>query len=438
MTIKRFGSDLKLMNGYQLFDLGGCSLATLQTPITYLPRKPILPTLFSYVELFAGIGGFRQSLDVFGGDCVFASEINEVAQKAYTALYGDEHLRGDITEISAEEVPCHDVLVGGFPCQTFSISGRRLGVQDTRGTLFYDAVRIAAHHQPKFLLFENVKGLLSNANGDTVAAMLHALNEIGYYVDLHMLDSSFFHVAQSRERLFILGVRKDLLAQSPWNIQGKSILARTKKRLLAEGLETFAFNWPQQDEVTVRIRHILEPQVAEKYYLTDVRVGELVKEYNHLMQLEEPTKQQQQSLLTLNQQIRDCIQEIVNKTRKNQTIGVTIKPNGDMRPFRADFRKSGLSELTIQCADNLAATVTAAHMPKVYGEQTDYRVRKLIPKEGLKIQGFPDHIHDHLVAAGISDSQICKLAGNAVCVPVVDAIVMNFWHFAVQHILQTD
>src|SRR5699024_3895475 len=117
---------------------------------------------FTYVSLFSGIGGFEQALNKFGGTCVFASEFDKFAQQSYTALYGDEHLHGDITQIDAKDVPDHDLLVGGFPCQSFSVAGKRKGFEDTRGTLFFEIARIAREKQPKALLLENVKGLVNH------------------------------------------------------------------------------------------------------------------------------------------------------------------------------------------------------------------------------------------------------------------------------------
>src|SRR5699024_7368963 len=117
---------------------------------------------FTYASLFSGIGGFEQALNKLGGTCVFASEFDKFAQQSYTALYGDEHLHGDITNIDENGVPEHDLLVGGFPCQAFSVAGKRGGFEDARGTLFFEVARIAKEKQPKALLLENVKGLVGH------------------------------------------------------------------------------------------------------------------------------------------------------------------------------------------------------------------------------------------------------------------------------------
>src|SRR5690625_4442727 len=173
-------------------------------------------TAFNYVSLFSGIGGFEQALNKLGGTCVFASEFDKFATQSYTALYGDDHLHGDITKIEAEEIPEHDLLVGGFPCQSFSVAGKRKGFEDTRGTLFFDIARIAAEKRPKALLLENVKGLVNHDKGNTLDVMIETLNEIGYVVDLDEIGSKYFGVPQNRERIFIVAIREDLIEQEEW------------------------------------------------------------------------------------------------------------------------------------------------------------------------------------------------------------------------------
>src|SRR5699024_2666337 len=123
---------------------------------------------FTSVSCFSGEGGFEQALNKLGGTCVFASEFDKFAQQSYTALYGDEHLHGDITKIDEKDVPEHDLLVGGFPCQAFSVAGKRGGFEDARGTLFFEVARIAKEKQPKALLLENVKGLVGHDKGKTL------------------------------------------------------------------------------------------------------------------------------------------------------------------------------------------------------------------------------------------------------------------------------
>src|SRR5699024_5808416 len=207
---------------------------------------------FTYVSLFSGIGGFEQALNKLGGTCVFASEFDKFAQQSYTALYGDEHLHGDITKIDEKDVPEHDLLVGGFPCQAFSVAGKREGFADTRGTLFFDIARIAAEKKPKALLLENVKGLINHDKGNTLDTMIKTLNDIGYVVDFDVLNSKYFGVPQNRERIFIVAIREDLIDSEPFSEEsttGQTIVPKGKRRI-GEWAHTFKFDWPEQAEVS--------------------------------------------------------------------------------------------------------------------------------------------------------------------------------------------
>ncbi|KAL3938740.1 MAG: hypothetical protein SGBAC_006413 [Bacillariaceae sp.] len=185
------------------------------------PQKPLPPvdlgafhaeakpnTSFTYIELFAGIGGFRIALDRLGGHCVFSSEIDRFARASYEANYADRPA-GDITRISEEDIPPHDMLVGGFPCQSFSFSGERKGFEDHRGVLFLEIVRILKKHQPKVILLENVRGLLTHEDGRTFQVIVSHLDEVGYEISHQLLDAVHL-VPQERKRIYIVGIRKDL------------------------------------------------------------------------------------------------------------------------------------------------------------------------------------------------------------------------------------
>src|SRR5690625_2726931 len=245
-------------------------------------------TAFNYVSLFSGIGGFEQALNRLGGTCVFASEIDKFAAQAYETLYG-EAPAGDITKIEAKDIPDHDLLVGGFPCQSFSVAGKREGFEDTRGTLFFDIARIAAEKKPKALLLENVKGLVNHDKGNTLDTMIQTLNDIGYVVDFDVLNSKYFGVPQNRERIFIVAIRKDLVESEPFNDEattGNTIVPKGKRRIGAWA-KTLNFDFPEQMEVTTRLRDILESEVDEKYYLDEEKTAKLVAQLEG--QTEEPT-----------------------------------------------------------------------------------------------------------------------------------------------------
>lgn len=169
-------------------------------------------TDFKFIDLFAGIGGTRIAFESAGGECVFSSEWDEHCQKTYMANFG-ENPHGDITKIDEKEIPDFDVLVAGFPCQPFSSIGKRQGFKHkTQGTLFYDVARIIEAKKPSAFLLENVKGLTTHNNGDTLKTIIGVLeNELGYKVRYRILDASNFGVPQKRERVYIVGFRKDLV-----------------------------------------------------------------------------------------------------------------------------------------------------------------------------------------------------------------------------------
>lgn len=163
---------------------------------------------FSFIDLFAGIGGTRIAFEKVGGRCVFSSEWDVHSQKTYQANFG-EIPHGDITKIAAKDIPKFDVLVAGFPCQPFSSIGKRQGFEHkTQGTLFYDVARIINHHKPKAFLLENVAGLLTHDDGRTFTTIISTLVELGYEVEYKILDASDFGVPQKRARIYIVGFNK--------------------------------------------------------------------------------------------------------------------------------------------------------------------------------------------------------------------------------------
>lgn len=161
-----------------------------------------------FIDLFAGIGGFRIALESFDAKCVFTSEWDKYAQITYHANFG-EIPAGDITKINAKDIPSHDVLCAGFPCQAFSISGKQNGFSDTRGTLFFDIARIADFHKPKVLFLENVKNLAKHDNCKTLNTILRVLSA-RYNTFFEILNASYFGVPQARERIYFVCFRKDL------------------------------------------------------------------------------------------------------------------------------------------------------------------------------------------------------------------------------------
>ena len=174
-----------------------------------VPFPPPVDPKFKFIDLFAGIGGFRVALQSLGGECVFTSEWDKQAKQTYAANFGD-YPYGDITKVDEADVPDHDVLCAGFPCQAFSIAGQRAGFDDTRGTLFFDVARIIKKKQPRAFFLENVKGLVNHRAGKTLKTILQVLRDEGYYVpDPQVINAKDFGVPQKRERIFIVGFHPD-------------------------------------------------------------------------------------------------------------------------------------------------------------------------------------------------------------------------------------
>ncbi len=161
---------------------------------------------YKFIDLFAGIGGFRKGFQDAGFKCVFTSEINTQCQQVYETNFGDKAF-GDITQIAPTDIPNFDILLGGFPCQPFSISGKKMGFEDTRGTLFFDICQIIEKKQPSVIVLENVKHLIHHQKGNTFKVIKNALIDLGYNVVHKILNAKDFGVPQNRERIFIIATK---------------------------------------------------------------------------------------------------------------------------------------------------------------------------------------------------------------------------------------
>lgn len=181
----------------------------------------------SFIDLFAGIGGFHYAFSSYGAECLYASEWDKPAQETYFANHGLMP-SGDITKIPAEEIPSHDILCGGFPCQAFSISGKRLGFEDTRGTLFFDIARIVKHHRPKVVFMENVKNLALHDKGRTFKVVASTMEELGYKMFSKVLNSGQFGVPQHRERIYMVCFRKDIIGGGHFEFPKQTIASSLK------------------------------------------------------------------------------------------------------------------------------------------------------------------------------------------------------------------
>jgi len=201
---------------------------------------------FTFIDLFAGIGGIRIPFQELGGKCVFTSEWDKFAQKTYKINFGDEP-RGDITKIDAEQIDDFDILLAGFPCQPFSQAGLKKGFSDTRGTLFFEIERILKEKKPKAFLLENVKQLKGHDKGRTLKVILEHLDALNYYVKPEILRAGDFGVPQNRERIYIVGLSKERFDIN----------------------QDYEFIFPDPTHKKTRLGDILEPYVDEKYTISD-------------------------------------------------------------------------------------------------------------------------------------------------------------------------
>lgn len=216
------------------------STATQFLPLQFdVPFPPNKHPDFTFVDLFAGIGGFRIPLQWEGGKCVFSSEFNSHAQNVYYNNFG-EYPFGDITKIPVAFIPKHDVLTAGFPCQPFSISGRMKGFEDTRGTLIYNVFKIIEAKSPKVVLLENVKHLVYHDKGNTLRTILEGLSNLGYKYSYRVLNASDFGVPQNRERLIIVAHRTKTFDFNK--------IAKHKKTTIKDIIDTDASKYEYLDE----------------------------------------------------------------------------------------------------------------------------------------------------------------------------------------------
>lgn len=193
-----------------------------------------------FIDLFAGIGGFRQALEFYGAECVFSSEKDRYAIETYEANYGEKP-SGDITKIKNEDIPNHDILCAGFPCQPFSISGNQKGFDDDRGIHFFEIHRIAQYHKPSILFLENVANLKRHNDSKTIELMKKMLEELGYIVNMKILNASDYNVPQSRKRIYFVCFNK-------------------------EKLPIYNFEYPKPIECTTFLKDVLEEDEKTEAY----------------------------------------------------------------------------------------------------------------------------------------------------------------------------
>ena len=339
-------------------------------------------------SLFAGIGGFDEAFRRNGHEIVYANEWNKYAAQVYEKNFGKKPDKRDIREVPSSEIPQHDIICGGFPCQTFSIAGKRLGFDDTRGTLFREIMRIAKDHKTKYLLLENVKGLLSHDKGRTFAVILSTMDELGYGVEWQVLNSKNFGVPQNRERVFIVGHLRGI---SPPKIFPITCVHRTNVKT-AKVIGNTNKNNRERGNV---------------YGINGVIGSITSSDYKQAKQIIiDPRNYQGES----EKRMYDNISPTLMARARNDEILITVQ--AFLTPNRLEKRQNGRRMKT---DGEPSFTLTSQDQHGIYDGQ---KIRRLTPLEYERLQGFPDGWTE-----GISDSQRYKCLGNAITVSVVEEII---------------
>lgn len=340
-----------------------------------------------FLDLFSGIGGFRLGMEMAGHEAVGWCEIDKFARKSYEAMHNTEGewTASDITKVSDNDIRLLagkriDVICGGFPCQAFSVAGKRGGFSDTRGTLFFEIARIAKQVKPRFLFLENVKGILSHEKGKTFATILNTLDELGYDAEWQVLNSKDFGVPQNRERVFIIGHLRGTGGREIFPIRGenKNSSSEFRTKLIDDTQVNFDGIRVYDDETpTLRSsRHglkILDDQGRTKK--------------KHKLQDYAPT--------------------LRRESHGNDPKVVVVGNTGNGHGGYDVYSQKGLSP-TLKARDYKGPV-------QFLGEK---RIRKLTPKECFRLQGFPDWAFERAEQVN-SNSQLYKQAGNSVTVNVI-------------------
>ena len=351
-----------------------------------------MKTVISFFDMFSGIGGFRAGLERVGGfECIGHCEIDPYANKSYNAIFDTkgEVFFNDATQINPELLPEFDLLCAGFPCQSFSVAGKRGGFEDSRGTLFFEIARVLKAKQPSYFLLENVPGLLNHNKGKTFQTILCTLDELGYGLEWQVLNSADFFVPQTRKRMYAFGYRDERCAGQ--------VLPFTECNPKA-------------------LRQIIGGSQGQRIYdidclsctLASNAGGQGGKTGMYIDMNENPC-------ITC---LARCIKSRYNSgitNRKGENSGVIECLMPCLTPNRLYKRQQGPRFRPDNCP---MFTLTACD---IHGILENFRIRKLMPKECLRLQGFKDDQIDKMVEIN-SDNQLYKQAGNAVTVTVVQAI----------------
>lgn len=349
-----------------------------------------------FFDMFSGIGGFRSGLEVLGGfNCIGHCEIDKYANKAYCAMYetGGDYYCEDARAIDAKSIPDFDLICAGFPCQSFSVAGKRLGFSDTRGTLFFEIARIAAEKRPAFLFLENVLGLLSHDGGRTFETILFALVEMGYNLEWCVHNSKYFGVPQQRRRLYIIGYLDERCAGQIFPLTCGN--AENLKQIIGGS----------QGKRVYDISGVACTQCAGSggwggktgLYFIDLNP--------------EPDITDVARCITARQD-----SGVSNHRGEHSGVLMEEAPRAILNPFKENTRQNGRR---IKEPGEPMFTITAQDRHGVWHKG---RIRKLMPIECWRLQGYTDEQFYKAAALGLPDGQLYKMAGNSVSVPVISAI----------------
>ncbi|MCW1024666.1 DNA cytosine methyltransferase [Streptococcus anginosus] len=397
-----------------------------------------------FLDLFADIGGFRLGMEAAGHECVGFCEIDKFARESYKAIHdtkGEIELH-DITAVSDDTVRGigHvDIICGGFPCQAFSIAGKRKGFEDTRGTLFFEIARFASILRPRLLFLENVKGLLNHNGGDTFETILSALDELGYDAEWQVLNSKNFGVPQNRERVFIIGHLRGECTKGVFPLGGEG------QKFDSEQLEIDIVGNTKNPNSTVL-------GTSSVVYGSKGLIGTLcARDYKEPKQIaipvltpERPEKRQNgrrfkengEPMFTLKGQDRHGI-VVAGKLPGNHDQNSRVYDPRGLAPTLSTMQGGGQENNLVKVVDfynkitkDEVGTLTSSGGGSTvragsFGITDGYRIRKLTPRECWRLQGFPDWAFDKAQEVN-SNSQLYKQAGNSVTVNVIEAISKKF------------
>ena len=360
-----------------------------------------------YLDLFSGIGGFREGLTQAGGfTCAGHCEIDQHADRSYRALFDTEGewFCDDIRKADPEELPDVELLCGGFPCQAFSIAGNRGGFADPRGTLFFEIARLTEAKRPAYRLLENVPGLLNHDGGRTFAAILHALDGLGYFVEWQVLNSKDFGVPQSRKRVYLIGYLDK-------RCRGK-IFPFTE----TAGTPLIQIRPGAQGE------RVYSPEGVSCTLTADCGgFGGKTGLYEVGLPIKENTKQGYKTAHP-----GDSINLAYSTTntrrgRVGRNIAHTLTADGNQGALCfVDMNEDPKFTENARCL-NTGQTISHHHKGEASGVWDGKRIRRLTPRECLRLQGWKDERIDKVIPLQ-SDAQLYQQAGNGVTVNVVEAI----------------